>query len=325
MITENMAEFYSASVPAAIEQFGVPADAAVSLIKHRENAVYKIETPAGKSVLRMHRPGYRSAAELWSEAEWTKALASVGVDTPHHILGIDGEPIQQVAAQYGGGVILCDLLEWVEGRQPAADELESTFEEVGRLSALIHGHSTAWIKPTNFTRPTLDENHIFGPHGVWGDFGGLAALSAEQHGLVTRLAAKLQADLAGLPKSDANWGLIHADLMPENILQTSDGAVVIDFDDGGFGWFVGDLASSLGTYFGSAEFDALTKAWVKGYAAVADPEQIGLDHLPTFVGARLLQALGWVHSRSDNETAMAMTDILVADSCAFAEDYLSAN
>lgn len=113
--------------------------------------------------------------------------------------------------------------------------------------------------------------------------------------------------------------------MPENILQTANGAVVIDFDDGGFGWFIGDLASSLGTYIGTDEFDALTAAWVKGYATVADPERIGLEYLPTFLGGRLLQALGWVHTRKDNETAIAMTDYLIEGSCAFADDYLSAN
>jgi Ser/Thr protein kinase RdoA (MazF antagonist) len=325
MISENTAEFYTSAIPGALAKFGLAGDAHVALIKHRENAVYKVEAPSGRSVLRMHRPGYRTMDELWSEAEWTKALAMVGVDTPHHILGLDGEPIQQVATPHGEKVILCDLLDWVDGRQPADDELQSTFEEVGRLSALIHRHSAAWAKPPRFERPRLDEDHLFGAKGVWGDFNRLEALSAEQRALLRRLAASLYADLAGLEKVDANWGLIHADLMPENILQTANGAVVIDFDDGGFGWFVGDLASSLGTYLGTEIIDTLADAWVKGYASVADPERIGLEHLPTFLGGRLLQALGWLHTRKGNETAVAMTDMLVQASCAFADDYLSAN
>jgi Ser/Thr protein kinase RdoA (MazF antagonist) len=324
MLTPNSVDFYTSSVHPALAKFGLPDSAAVTLIKHRENAVYKVETSETKAVLRMHRPGYRSAAELWSEAQWTEALATAGVDTPHHIIGADGDVIQHITSCHSDQPILCDLLGWVDGREPAGDELESTFVEVGRLSALIHSHSVNWEKPSGFVRPILDETRLFGRHGVWGDFNELQPLTAERRKLLNRLAIQVHSDLSGLGKTDANWGLIHGDLMPENILQTSNGTVVIDFDDGGFGWFVSDLATSLGAYLGTDAFDTLMDAWIKGYATVSDPSPIGLKALPTFIGARLLQGLGWMHSRAGTETANEMTDYLIGAGCAFADDYLSA-
>jgi Ser/Thr protein kinase RdoA (MazF antagonist) len=323
MINEDSEEFYAPSVRPALAAFGISEESDVSLIKHRENAVYRVEMPGSPSVLRMHRPGYRNAAELWSETTWTEALSVIGVHTPHHILGTNGKAIQQVSSLHSDQVILCDLLEWVEGHEPASDELQLTFTEVGRLSALIHQHSVTWQKPSGFERPILDEMHLFGPRGVWGDFNELGALSDDQKAVLRLLAAKIQSDLAGFTKTEQSWGLIHGDLMPENILQTANGAVVIDFDDGGFGWFVSDLATSLGAYLGTDDFDVLMGAWVEGYSAVADPEQIGLEYLPTLIGARLLQGLGWMHTRKGTDTAKAMTPYLIEASCTFADNYLS--
>jgi Ser/Thr protein kinase RdoA (MazF antagonist) len=323
MINENSSDFYAKSVKQALGKFGIGEEAEVSLIKHRENAVYSVETPTHKSVLRMHRPGYRTAAELWSEAEWTMSLSSVGVDTPHHILGVDGQPVQRVSSPHTDQLILCDLLEWVEGHEPSGVELEKTFSEVGRLSALIHSHGVSWAKPQGFVRPRLDEEHLFGPQGVWGDFNQLEALTSDQRNLLVRLSIKIREDLSGFEKTSATWGLIHGDLMPENILQTPNGAVVIDFDDGGFGWFVCDLATSLGVYLGTPDFDRLMEAWVEGYATVTDPDKIGLEFLPALIGARLLQALGWVHTRKGNDTAMTMTGFLIGAGCSFADDYLA--
>lgn len=314
--------FYTSAVASALAAFGFDPDSQVTLIKHRENAVFKVENACLKAVLRMHRPGYRTIAQLRSEAAWTTNLRGALVPTPAHILGKDGEAIQIVMTADGISLFV-DLLEWVDGAPPSDEELVPTFTEVGRLSALIHGHSKIWQRPTGFDRPLLDQNSLFGKNGVWGDFAQLAGTSAQQQQLFARLAAAVRADLSGFAKTRDTWGLIHGDLMPENILKSAKGTIVIDFDDGGESWFVGDLATSLGMYLGTEMFDPLMAAWLEGYASVADPEAIGLERLPTLIGARLLQGLGWMHTRRDSEVAQQMTPFVIGATVAFAEDYLS--
>ncbi len=52
----------------------------LSLIKYRENAVFKVVTEDGEPfALRLHRPGYHDDAALRSELQWLEALAGVGV------------------------------------------------------------------------------------------------------------------------------------------------------------------------------------------------------------------------------------------------------
>ncbi len=60
---------------AALSQWDVRAQAP-ELIKHRENAVFKVMAPGGgAAVLRVHRQGYHSDASLRSELAWSVTIA----------------------------------------------------------------------------------------------------------------------------------------------------------------------------------------------------------------------------------------------------------
>ncbi len=55
----------------------------LTLIKHRENTVFRVDTATGKRyALRVHRPGYHRDAELLAEVAWTTALRDAGIATP---------------------------------------------------------------------------------------------------------------------------------------------------------------------------------------------------------------------------------------------------
>src|SRR5690348_13766660 len=78
---------------AALREYGCHPDASVSLMNVSENATYLIEDPAaGPSVLRVHRLGYHSQAEIASELAWMDALrAEAGVRTPQVLRTQGGE------------------------------------------------------------------------------------------------------------------------------------------------------------------------------------------------------------------------------------------
>ncbi len=61
------------------------------------------------------------------------------------------------------------------------------------------------------------------------------------------------------------YGLIHADLVPENLLVDGDRVRVIDFDDAGFGWHLFELATSLYFISGDEGYPTARAALIRGY------------------------------------------------------------
>ena len=59
---------------AALREWGI-ADASLDLIKHRENAVFRMTAGDRIGALRIHRHGYHTDAELASEIQWMQALS----------------------------------------------------------------------------------------------------------------------------------------------------------------------------------------------------------------------------------------------------------
>jgi Ser/Thr protein kinase RdoA (MazF antagonist) len=125
-------------------------------------------------------------------------------------------------------------------------------------------------------------------------------------------------------KGSDRYGLIHADLVPENILVDADCLRIIDFDDAGFGWHMFEIATSL--YFIRREtyYDTARDALIAGYRR---HRQLADEHvrlLPMFLAARGTTYLGWVHTRKGEATARELTPQLIELALAVAADYLEA-
>src|SRR5215469_9959203 len=76
---------------AALAAWGCGPEAAVSLLQVSENATFLVDDPGqGRSVLRVHRLGYHSAAAIESELRWLDALRDAGVRTPRVLPARDG-------------------------------------------------------------------------------------------------------------------------------------------------------------------------------------------------------------------------------------------
>lgn len=114
------------------------------------------------------------------------------------------------------------------------------------------------------------------------------------------LRERLTSILQGYGRSAANFGLIHADLHPDNLLLTEQGLAVIDFDDAAFGWFVYDLAAALIEHQADLEFSALVAALVQGYRCERTPDAKDEAMLPVFLLLRGIALVGWFHQRPEH-------------------------
>lgn len=304
--------------------------AELSLIKHRENAVYSAQTQSGERfALRLHRLGYHSDEALHSELIWIDALAKSGIEVPKVIPTTDNQLFITVGPADESWQV--DLFEWVDGEQLGSlehglgedeEKIRNIFFTIGESAARLHNQSCRWEPPAGFKRHAWDLEGLVGEAPFWGRFWELNALSDEQHQLVNRARAQIKTDLENYGQNADNYSLIHADFVPENLLVDGEHVRLIDFDDAGFGWHMFELATALYFIQGEAHYELAKQALLEGYREHRALSDKDLAALPLFLAARGFTYLGWVQSRQETQTAREMTPELVALACDTARGYL---
>ena len=291
----------------------------IRLAARRENVVWRAEDSSGAYALRLHRPGYRNAAELLSELEWMDALVQGGLNVPRPVPSRAGALVEEV------GDTLVDLLTWLPGGPIGMQgQLEVTdraglCRDLGALLARLHGISDAWTPPAGFSRPAWDRAGLLGDRPLWGPFWDNPGLTAAQR--ATLLAARDRADahLATI-EPGLDYGLIHADALSENIL-IHDGALsLIDFDDGGWGFRDFELATFLMRFLPAPDYTEMRAALLDGYAArrAVDPATLDL-----FILLRALTYPGWIIPRLHEPGGDARSARAIRTALPLAQAYLA--
>ena len=302
---------FLAAARAAAGAFPVDAPR-LSLVTVSENVTFRLtDGRTGEDwVLRLHRPGYNSAAELEAERVWTAALREAGLEAPEPLPARDGRAFVPQLVVATGETRLAGVTRWIDGevldgllRDPArAAERSGWFARLGALVARTHLQSEAWTPPAGFARPFLDADGLMGAAPRWGPFWDHAALSAEDRERVLAARDLLHARLAALPRDPAVFGIIHADLHPGNLLVREDGLAIIDFDDAAFGWRMYDIAVALTHQQTATDFTGVRDAFLAGYRKVRDLPETEAARLSDFLLVRDLVQLGWLHERPEIET-----------------------
>ncbi|QDY69946.1 phosphotransferase enzyme family protein [Qingshengfaniella alkalisoli] len=272
------------------------------LIVNRENAVFDVTLASGqRAALRLHRPGYQSPETIISELRWTEALADAGFPCPWPQRTVDGGFIH---TPDDGGPIASVVL-WVPGEEigamgeqfgGTADEQTGLYRRLGGLLADLHltSDSTA---PTDLTRHAWDIDAFCSDTPLWGRFWENPSLTPKESQFL--LTARDDARDRLTKRGTDGYGLIHADVLQENVLRDGRQLYLIDFDDGGFGYRLYDLGTALIQHEGQPNFDALKAAMIDGYRAeggtLTDDDAAEID---LFVMLRGLASTGWVMSRA---------------------------
>ena len=315
----------------ALSSWGVNA-LTIELIKYRENAVFKVETVDNRFALRIHRAGYHDPIALRSELQWLSALGEEGIPVPIVIPTTD----QQLLAQHSIADIpeprFIDLFEWIEGKHffnvegglgKDVTKIETTYLQIGRVAAQLHNQASQWQLPKGFKRHAWDEQGLVGEQPFWGRFWELSLLTKEQRSLLLEAREKVSKQLQSLDKTAANYSLIHADFVPENLMTDGDSVRLIDFDDAGFGWHLFELATALYFIQDDPHYLVAQAALIAGYRQLRSLSDQKLQNLDTFLTARSFTYLGWIQDRQETQTAREHAPELIDRACRQAQAYVS--
>ncbi len=263
-------------------------------LSESENAVFAVVRDGEKAALRLHRPGYQGADEIWSEMWWLDALAREGVAVPAPLTALDGTRLVTLASGR-----LASMVSWVEGApMDDATATPELFHEAGAVLARLHNVTDALELPAQFRRHAWDEDGLLGAAPFWGRFWENPTLSAPERVLIEQARDKAYARLAAFRAGGGDFGLIHADAIRGNVFVQDGTVTLIDFDDCGFGFRLYDLAVLMTQNEGLENAPQLLDAAIAGYRRQrALPEEAAVL-IPLLVLARRMASMGWIVPRS---------------------------
>ena len=297
-------------VMAALPRWSLSPRTAVSVLNLSENATFSLTDPEDgrELVLRVHRVGYSSPAEIRSELAWIEALSRERVvETATPVAGNDGESLQTLISLSGAPSRNAVAFTRLPGTAPdPAGDAVRWFNRLGEVTARMHRHARGWGLPPGFLRKRWDLDSMVGPAAFWGPWRDAIGLTPGGSTIIQAALRLIEKRLARYGSRPDRFGLVHADLHLANLLVHDSHLRIIDFDDCGFSWFMYDFATAVSFIEHQPNVPELLAAWTEGYRRVAPLSDDELAEIPTFVILRRILLSAWFASHSEVPMAQQM-------------------
>ncbi len=289
----------------ALAAYGLD-DASLRFIQHGENAIYRVDAPGSDAVaaaagpyipsryvLRIHAMDDEEA--IASELTWLIALSQeAGLPVPAPVPTPGGEHLVRVVTPEMPQGKIVTLLRWLDARRLAAGLRPQHLAALGQVVARLHAFSASWQPPAGFTRCHWDWDSQLGG-SMFDDsreelVASMPVQFREPFEAVSQAAKQAMAALGKDPKA---YGLIHADLYPENVLFRAGQAYPIDFEDCGYGYWMWDIAVALCRWAWDVEWERMRDAFREGYARVRTLPEAQWAQLDLFVATQFATMVLW--------------------------------
>jgi Ser/Thr protein kinase RdoA (MazF antagonist) len=285
---------------AALAAYDLPP-ARLTLLQHQWNTTFRVDTGAGRYVLRIHRSGIPTVQSVGSELAWLAALTrETALEVPAPVATRDGALLTVAAAPGLPAPCICVLLRWLPGRLLRRGLAPRHLALVGEVMGRLQNHAAGWTPPPGFARGRVDWARE-AARGLPDPFApeilaGVAARVAER--LSPAEAAPVAGALARARAAEqalgpGGFGLIHADLHYRNLLFSGGAVRPIDFDDCGFGPWLYDPAVMLSEVLDWPAYPALRAALIAGYRRVRPLSAAHEALIDTFIALRRIQDALW--------------------------------
>jgi Ser/Thr protein kinase RdoA (MazF antagonist) len=277
----------------------------LTFVAHEENTTFRHDGPAGRHLVRVHRPQRHgrdvdSAAAVRSELAWLRAIsAETDLAVPEPLSSRAGA--STVEASSAGETRVCSVLRWLDGRILEDSARPVHVRRVGEAMARLHLQADTWTPPPDFVRIQWDHETFFGDVMVYGETPASGCWEL----LPTQLRRRFESvgdRMAGVMEQIDDWGLVHADLHLGNTVFHRGGVGLIDFDDCGHGARVYDLAVTLWELRDEPHYPAYRDALLAGYRTHRD---VDATHLDGFIAVRQVAFALWYTGMAQLNPAFA--------------------
>jgi Ser/Thr protein kinase RdoA (MazF antagonist) len=249
------------------------ANPAAVLIRHNENATWKVTDEAGKAyVLRIHKPREGFSQSLFSNDKGPALLGELRILTALHAhAGIPAQiPVKnregETLTKLNGGEF-ATLLTWLEGSTlDKAETAPELLHEVGRMTACMHRCFQTCSEMPGPAGHDYDKPLIDRMIGKFQDMERANVIASNFIEGITACLLEIGRRMAELDQGDQTFGVVHSDLSKSNMLLCQGRVAPIDFGLWGYGYYYMDLGA-LASHFTEPKQQA---AIFEGYESVTD-------------------------------------------------------
>jgi Ser/Thr protein kinase RdoA (MazF antagonist) len=289
----------------ALKAYGMD-DARLSFIQYFENIIYRVDLPInamsasapspytpGRYLLRIHATG--DAEAIASELTWLTALnQEAGLSVPVPVPTADGKLLMTIITPGIPKGRVVSLMRWLDGRRIRKGLRPNHLNALGKTVAQMHAFSEGWHPPSGFSRPDWDWEAQLGgtlfEHTLEELVESMPVKFQEPFQVISREAQQVMEVLGKYPDA---YGLIHADLYPENVLYKAGNAYPIDFEDCGFGYWMWDNAVALCQWAWGKDWSRMSDAFREGYTHIRNLPEAQWAQLDLFVATQFATMLLW--------------------------------
>lgn len=288
----------------ALDVYGLK-DAELNFLQYHENIIYRVDKPGiharaanspylqNRYVLRIHAIGDVDAVA--SELVWLAALdRGAGLPVPAPITTLEGGLVATVATPSMPNGRVVSLLRWLDGRKIQKGLSPRHLAALGRTVAQLHEFAAKWKPPKGFTRFTWNwESQLGGSMFKHPREELVASMPRKFQEPFEIVSQKAKLTMKSLGTGADAFGMIHADLYPENVLFKDGRACPIDFEDCGFGYWMWDIAVAVCKWAWNEDWEQMRDAFRAGYEQVRSLPEKQWNLLNLFVATQLATMLFW--------------------------------
>jgi Ser/Thr protein kinase RdoA (MazF antagonist) len=289
----------------AFESYGLPG-ARLRFLGDRTNITYRVDVEgaappdhvrspylSNRYLLRVLVTRQREVAR--GEMTWLTALSHEGgLPVPEPVPTVEGQLLTRITTPGVPEGRLVSLMRWVDGRRLTTGLRPGHFQAWGQMVARLHAFAAGWQPPEGFVRFIWDWEGLLGGRGFgWSVEELVASMPAHLQQPFLIVSEEARTMMKSLGKGPDAYGLVHADMCPENVLFKAGEAYPIDFEDCGFGYWLWDIAVALSVQPWTEAWRVQRDAFLEGYAQVRRLPESQLRHLDLFMAAQYATGVLW--------------------------------
>ena len=286
--------------------YDIQSDKLINLNGYYSN-VFEIEN----QVIKVKSKDQTDFTRLNSEITWLTHLKDSGISIAYPVKNTKGNYIDLIDEKFF--VISYAKAQGISPRKFYSKEKwypHDFLENWGSYVGKLHSISRSFPIPLKtFSRPTWQESI---------DFFDLESYPTSQKNVVNQFNNVVK-EVERLPKSNNNYGLIHNDLLEDNMHIYEDKITAFDFEDSCFNWYVNDIAIAMfyPVFFGISDTiqqkeygDFFLTYFMRGYRKENNISAKDLETIPLFLKIREMDNYSMYYSDPKSMKHKVVSDFM---------------